>query len=344
MPDARGPGRAVLTTAALAVAAVARAQFCPDVPCVSLFPCEHLVCIDGACVDVGVDCRDADACTVDSCDNARGGCVYDPYCPDDASVCNGSSICLELPPPFGGLRCLVQALNCDDGDACTADGCVEPTGCTHVPVDCDDGDVCTTDACVAAEGCTHAAISGCCRGSDDCLTDACTVGRACIGNVCTGGAPRACDDGDVCTADACDPTSGCTATGVIGCCRADADCPADGDPCTIETCGVSRTCTTAAPAGLEAVRCLCARALPDACAGQALPRGVERRHGRACDGIARATSNARRARRLVGRASRLFARAGRAAKAPPLTAPCADALRALLADNAARAAATHDRL
>lgn len=41
---------------------------------------------------------------------------------------------------------------CDDGDACTVDGCDDATGCTHTPLSCDDGKSCTVDACDADAG------------------------------------------------------------------------------------------------------------------------------------------------------------------------------------------------
>jgi hypothetical protein len=65
---------------------------------------------------------------------------------------------------------------CDDGNACTTDGCVSGR-CRHDYLDCDDRDVCTLDDCEAAVGCTHMAID--------------------------------CDDDDPCTLDACDPEDGC---------------------------------------------------------------------------------------------------------------------------------------
>jgi len=330
---------------ALALQGAAAAQFCPVVPCVSLFPCERLVCVDHQCVDVGVDCRDDDPCTVDSCDNDRGGCVHDPYCPDDGAVCNGSSECVVLPPPFSGVRCLPVPLDCDDGDACTVDGCLEPLGCIHRPVACDDGNPCTTDGCNPHTGCSHAPIAGCCRSGAECVSDACTFGRACVGNVCVGTATRRrCDDGDPCTADACDPATGCTATAIAGCCRRDGECPTDSDPCTVETCGEDHTCKPGSPPGLGAVRCVCDRALPAPCMNAKLPRTVRRRTARACASIERALSDAKRARRLVGRAAKLFTKAGRIGNASAVSPSCRDGLRALLADDASRAATVRDQL
>lgn len=79
------------------------------------------------------------------------------------------------------------ALDCDDGDPCTADTCL--TGiCEHTPdaLDCDDGDPCTSDACATGVGCTHTP-------------------------------PLDCDDEDPCTADACDDAGGCGHSPIDGC-------------------------------------------------------------------------------------------------------------------------------
>ena len=69
--------------------------------------------------------------------------------------------------------------------------------------------------------------------------DPCRQGGRCEGGACVPGLPLDCDDGDPCTADACDPfTGGCAsipAAGVDGCCGGPADCD-DGDPCTADTC------------------------------------------------------------------------------------------------------------
>jgi len=55
-------------------------------------------------------------------------------------------------------------------------------------------------------------------------------------------------------------------------------------------------------------------------------------------------THAKRARRLVGRAAKLFAKAGRIGTAAALSPSCRDALRALFADDAARAATARDQL
>jgi hypothetical protein len=72
-------------------------------------------CQDGVCnVEAALDCNDNDACTVDSCDAAKGGCQY-------------------------------AALSCIDGDPCTDDLCDPLEGCRHVAKDQFDGLECRAD-------------------------------------------------------------------------------------------------------------------------------------------------------------------------------------------------------
>ncbi|MFW5875241.1 MAG: hypothetical protein ACOCXM_00760, partial [Myxococcota bacterium] len=106
----------------------------------------------------------------------EAACTTDADC-DDGDPCNGSETCDLIAdecqsgtPP-----------TCDDGIACTTDGCDSEQGCTHTPDDsvCDDGDACNgAETCDPTEGCQS-------------------------------GAALDCDDGDACTVDSCDPTTGC---------------------------------------------------------------------------------------------------------------------------------------
>jgi hypothetical protein len=73
---------------------------------------------------------------------------------------------------------------------------------------------------------------------------ACTGTETCGGVAgCQPGTPLSCDDGDLCTTDACDPLAGCLHTGINGCrsCQGVAEC-GDGNPCTLDACE-SGTCT-----------------------------------------------------------------------------------------------------
>ena len=66
----------------------------------------------------------------------------------------------------------------------------------------------------------------------------CNGAEVCMGaSGCQPGTPPTCDDGDPCTADACDATLGCTHTPLPGCpgCTTPADCD-DHNACTTEVC------------------------------------------------------------------------------------------------------------
>ncbi len=167
-------------------------------------------------------------------------------------------------------------INCDDGDACTADACDGQGACTHQPLDCDDGNactgewcdpqsgcvfsllpcgddnVCTADGCDPGTGCTHSPLD--CSDGNPCTEDSCAAGLGCAH------APVDCDDGDACTVDSCDPATGCAHASAAcddgdacttdscdveaGCLHAAVDC-ADGDPCTTDTCLPASGCTHA---------------------------------------------------------------------------------------------------
>ena len=138
--------------------------------------------------------------------------------------------------------------DCGDADGCTVDRC-DPTnaaansfGCVYT------GIVCTAqDACHEAGRCNP--VSGQCSspakadGAACTDSDLCNTDKSCQSGICTGGAPRSCDDENVCTVDACDAANGCTHTpgnaGVV--CR-----PAAGECDVAETCdGSSPTCPIA---------------------------------------------------------------------------------------------------
>ncbi|HEY3501036.1 MAG TPA: hypothetical protein VGK73_40360 [Polyangiaceae bacterium] len=79
-----------------------------------------------------------------------------------------------------------DALDCDDGNPCTADSCREGEGCRH------DGSG-VTDACDDGNECTS---------SDVCQGDA---AGSCAGEITS----TACDDGNSCTEDVCNVDGGC---------------------------------------------------------------------------------------------------------------------------------------
>ena len=178
---------------------------------------------------------------------------------DDGTPCSDGDPCTQGDGCADGTCLGSEALDCDDGDPCTADGCAPGEGCTHSDdsAHCDDGDVCTDDSCQAGIGCVNLPnglaatceddspcteatcdpVAGCVLGPANeggpCLDgDLCTSDDTCVAGSCVGGEATACDDDNPCTADGCDPASGCTHPDLDG-----APCD-DGEVCTTgDACG-----------------------------------------------------------------------------------------------------------
>ncbi len=123
----------------------------------------------------GVVCDDGNVCTNDACDPATGECVFtnnnDPC--DDGSFCTIGDRC-----NFG--LCLPSgARDCNDGQFCTGS-----ESCDEI-----------NDLCVSSGNPCNPATQTCNE-----TTDTCDALDPCAGVVC--------DDGNACTADACDPATG----------------------------------------------------------------------------------------------------------------------------------------
>lgn len=148
--------------------------------------------------------------------------------------------------------CLSSGI-CADGDLCNgAERCEAGECVPGPPLACDDYDPCTRDFCDPAAGCVHAEET--CPGECGAAADGtrcadgsiCTRGDACAGGVCVPGPAVACDDGDACSEEHCDPLYGCVfheeAVGLPclpSCNGAVADytpCPGDDDVCTLDAC------------------------------------------------------------------------------------------------------------
>lgn len=154
-------------------------------------------------------CDDNNPCTVDACDMTTGRCVFTPA-PNDTP--------------------------CDDGDFCSvADRCIAGRCVAGAPRDCNDGNSCTVDFCSSsARMCLHQPRPNG-AGCDD--GNRCTSADRCVNAVCVG-IPRTCNDGNVCTIDRCEPSTGAcvfipTAEGVL--CNDNNPCTS-GDTCTMGRC------------------------------------------------------------------------------------------------------------
>lgn len=173
------------------------------------------------------NCDDGVPCTHDSCNEAADTCDHatDNALCSDGAYCNGNETC------HATLDCQAgTAPNCNDGVSCTVDTCNEGTdSCDHAPNNaaCDDGQFCTgVETCDPINDCTSGTPPNCSDGVactiDSCneSTDSCdhATNNAFCDNVqfcdgsetchatlgCQAGTPPNCNDGVICTIDACD--------------------------------------------------------------------------------------------------------------------------------------------
>ncbi|MBI5610295.1 MAG: hypothetical protein HY902_15565 [Deltaproteobacteria bacterium] len=213
-------------------------------------------CAGGQCGGgVAVDCQDGNPCTQDSCDTDLG-CAHAPTggpCSDGNACTLGdlcsAGLCLpgaatvcgdENPCTADSCDAIVGCMNspfagpCSDGDACTqGDACASGACAAGPAVDCSDGATCTADTCNAAVGCQHAWLSGPCSDGNPC-----TTGEVCKLGACGSGAATDCSDGLACTADSCDPASGCSHAALPDA----ANLCSDGDPCSTDACSLTDGC------------------------------------------------------------------------------------------------------
>lgn len=205
-------------------------------------PCDDgVACTVDSCGTTCVHTPDPSRCTagpMPTC-NPTTGCQYGSGCtgatcaPTDAcetAMCSGAS-CVRTPVCPAGVPCCGGTCCPDDGNPCTDEVC-SGTSCTHPPNTrpCDDSNACTTgDVC--GGGTCRAGTPMTCTGTNPCLEYFCSgggctsrpqpAGTACTdGNQCTGpdtcgggtcnpGPALTCNDGNICTADQCNPASGC---------------------------------------------------------------------------------------------------------------------------------------
>ena len=239
-------------------------------------------CLDGKCAPgPTLACDDSNPCTDDSCDAAAGcanannkgqcndnnSCTTADVCVDGACVPGADQKCDDGNPcsddscdKAKGCVALANTATCSDGDECTAGDSCKDSKCTAGgPAACDDGNPCTDDSCDKAQGCLHAANTAICSDKN-----VCTEGDVCKGGACGFQTTKACDDGNPCTDDTCDPSKGgclalnnqaacddgnaCTDKDICG----DGKCGAgpalkcdDGNLCTDDKCDPAKGCTAA---------------------------------------------------------------------------------------------------
>src|SRR5690606_16147532 len=186
-------------------------------------------------------CSDGDACNgMEACDGSGTCAAGTAPVVDDGNPCTADACDSEL----GVTHTPVTAgTSCSDGDACDgAEACDGAGTCAAgTPLTLDDGNPCTADACDPELGVTHTPVSAGVSCSDG---NACNGAEACDGSgTCVPGTPPTVDDGNVCTADACDPVAGVTHTPV----SAGTSC-SDGNACNgAETCDGAGSCAAGTP-------------------------------------------------------------------------------------------------
>ena len=130
---------------------------------------------------------------------SRRACATDADC-DDFNVCTDERCNLAV--QFCEYN--DNAVQCDNGNACTTNDHCSNGFCSGMALNCDDRDICTDDTCDPTSGCAHVYNTAPC---DD--GDACTSNDTCSGGTCVSGAAPNCDDANVCTDDSCDSETGC---------------------------------------------------------------------------------------------------------------------------------------
>ncbi len=168
------------------------------------------------------DCNDGNVCTDDAC--VEGLCQYT----NNTVSCDDGNLCTQVDTCAAGACVGGSPVVCNDSDLCTNDACVPATGqCSYTAVTCNDSNTCTDDSCNAATGCVFTANDN--NTCDD--ASVCTTDDHCSAGQCVGTQPN-CDDGNGCTNDSCNPTSGaCVHTNAPNACD-------DGNACTTnDVCG-----------------------------------------------------------------------------------------------------------
>jgi endoglucanase len=187
---------------------------------------------------------DGNPCTVDACDAnnvcqhtagnaggvcrpaAAGGCDMAETCSGTSTVCPADNFmpAITVCRPANTAGCDVAETCSGTSAACPADGfAAANVVCRAAAGACDVAEACngTSSSC---PGNAYQPNNTACNDSS-----ACTTSDVCTNGVCGGSAVN-CDDGNVCTTDACNPATGCANTNNTG------SCADDGNSCTNDVC------------------------------------------------------------------------------------------------------------
>ncbi|MBT9560415.1 MAG: hypothetical protein IV100_30600 [Myxococcales bacterium] len=231
---------------------------------------EHKPLTQGQCDD-GIECTTDDHCSLGTCVGGPPVTCLVPECAGSAScvpgqgcvpvwlpsgaVCEGESPCASAFACNEEHQCVPTVGKiCDDGNACTVDGCDPVTGaCTTAPtaIDCSVPAPCRLAQCNPATGaCDAVAPNGTPCDGGTCNDGACTCAPSCNGKECgddgCGGSCGGCTAGATCTDGQCDCVPSCDGNecGDDGCGGSCGSC-LDGTTCTDGQClGCDDTCPT----------------------------------------------------------------------------------------------------
>ena len=241
-------------------AALPRIGSCDDGnPCTVNESCQGGSCKGGN----ATDCQDGSNCTANPCD-PQLGCLSLPVAA--GSACKPTDPCAQVGLCDAGKCLATVAVDCNDGNSCTADSCEPGSGaCVHGAVAgaCDDGSACTVDDACDDLQCVGVPLPTCCSSSDDCddgndcTQDVCVAGSCSYSNQGAAGLP--CEDDNACTKASVCASGFCVPSALVTC--------DDANPCTIEICDPKLGCV-ASPLG-DAANCDDG----DACNGVALCKG-----------------------------------------------------------------------
>lgn len=154
----------------------------------------------------GTACNDTNACTqTDTCQSGTctGAnpvvCTASDSC-HDVGTCNPASGVCSNPAKPNGTACSDSTV-CNGSETCQSGSCTPGT-----PPETNDGNPCTADACHPVTGVSHTPVAA----GTLCLdANACNGIEACNATgTCQAGTPPTIDDGNPCTVDACDQSTG----------------------------------------------------------------------------------------------------------------------------------------
>eukprot|EP01113_Clastostelium_recurvatum_P002585 TRINITY_DN1108_c0_g1_i1.p1 TRINITY_DN1108_c0_g1~~TRINITY_DN1108_c0_g1_i1.p1 ORF type:complete len:1586 (-),score=287.00 TRINITY_DN1108_c0_g1_i1:35-4792(-) len=195
--------------------------------------CTTDTCTSGNCTHTPINCDDGNPCTTDTC---LGGVCLNTLVAEGCVAC-GPNACItsDYCSPMicaADKTCMRQPISCDDKNKCTDDECVvhgpwnttceyslhncsadlsgvdachqakcnQDTGCYRLDISCDDNNVCTNDQCIPSSNGTLPVCANTylCPTTDPCAPQICLPGNLTCATV-----PVSCDDGNLCTQDAC---------------------------------------------------------------------------------------------------------------------------------------------